>query len=68
MVTAPLSSDAAGKGYLRFQPALRTSSLADGTPVVVARPFGKFIMSEGGTVSTRPGFFSSFTMTFIEAA
>lgn len=68
VLTAPLSSDSAGKGYLKFQPALRTASLADATPIVVGRPFGKFVMSDGGTVPSRPGFFSDFAMTFVEAA
>jgi hypothetical protein len=43
-VTAPLNSDAAGLGYLQFEPAL-VRSPANDDPVIVVDPMGKFLVS-----------------------
>lgn len=43
-VTAPLNSDAAGLGYLQFEPAL-VRSPANDDPVIVTDPMGKFLVS-----------------------
>lgn len=42
--TAALNSDAAGLGYLQFEPAL-VRSPADNDPVIVTDPMGKFLVS-----------------------
>lgn len=42
--TAALNSDAAGLGYLQFEPAL-VRSPADNDPVIILDPMGKFLMS-----------------------
>lgn len=42
--TAALNSDAAGLGYLQFEPALFRSP-ADNDPVIILDPMGKFLMS-----------------------
>jgi hypothetical protein len=42
--TAPLNSDAAGLGYLQFEPAL-VRSPANDDPVIVTDPMGKFLVS-----------------------
>jgi hypothetical protein len=42
--TAALNSDAAGLGYLQFEPAL-VRSPADNDPVIVIDPMGKFLVS-----------------------
>lgn len=42
--TAALNSDAAGLGYLQFEPAL-VRSPADNDPVIILDPMGKFLVS-----------------------
>lgn len=45
-LTAPVNSDAAGMAYIRFRPGL-ASSPADGAPIVVHEPFGRFVYPQG---------------------
>lgn len=44
LVTAALNSDAAGLGYLQFEPPLRNSP-ADSAPIILHQPMGKFVFS-----------------------
>jgi len=44
MCTAALNSDAAGLGYLQFEPPL-VRSTSDNDPVIIADPMGKFLVS-----------------------
>jgi hypothetical protein len=46
-LTAPVNSDGLGLAYLQFRPGLAASP-ADGDPVIVYQPFGRFIYP-GGT-------------------
>jgi hypothetical protein len=63
---ADLNSDAAGLGYLQFEPAMRSAATPDGAAVVFGAPMGKFVMLDGGTQPSRPGYFSDFALTFAE--
>lgn len=45
-VTAPLNTDAFGRGYLQFRPGLTGQMLAD-APIVVTEPFGRFKLLNG---------------------
>ncbi len=67
VVTARLNSDAAGLGYLQFEPPLRTSPI-DNAPVVIHQPFGRFLFS-GDAVGwdSDPGVWSSASAEFEEA-
>lgn len=66
-ITAPFNSDGSGHGYLQFTPPLR-SSPADGDPVIINKPMGRFILktSENGW-STVPGYFATSSVDLIEA-
>ncbi|HEU4602311.1 MAG TPA: hypothetical protein VFS24_10100 [Steroidobacteraceae bacterium] len=65
--TARLNTDAAGFGYLPFEPALR-ASLADMAPVIFHEPMGKFLLNTSDVVwPTRAGLFSDFSLDFVEA-
>jgi len=44
-VTAPLNSDAAGLGYLQFEPILRASPV-DNAAVIIRKPMGRFMLDE----------------------
>jgi hypothetical protein len=44
LVTAPLNSDAAGLGYLQFEPPLRGAP-ADNAPVILHEPMGRFLFT-----------------------
>ncbi len=66
-MTARLNSDAAGLGYLQFEPPIRTSP-ADNAPVIIHAPMGRFLFT-GDAVGwdNDPGFWSSATAEFEEA-
>lgn len=67
LVTARLNSDAAGLGYLQFEPALRNSP-SDNAAVVVHQPMGRFLFS-GDAVGwdNEPGGWSNASAEFEEA-
>lgn len=66
-LSAQLDSDASGRGYLQFSPPLRNSP-ADGDPVIVNRPFGRFIFSGQETGwSTVPGYFATSSIDLQES-
>jgi len=66
-LTAPLNSDASGKGYLQFEPPLRGVP-ADGAPIIVHQPMGRFLyMGSFPTWINDPGVISSATFDFEEA-
>jgi len=62
-----LDSDSGGGGYLLFEPALRSVSLPDATPVIFGQPLGRFVLDGDVHQVSRPGTFSDFELTFIEA-
>lgn len=66
-VTAALSSNAAGLGYLQFSPPLRFGP-NDNDPIILNHPVGRFILNsnENGWTAN-PGIFADFSMDFIEA-
>lgn len=66
IATASLDSDAAGLGYLQFEPVLRTAP-ADGAAVIIGQPMGRFILTDDASWVTRPGMFSDIILNFIEA-
>jgi hypothetical protein len=67
LVTDRLNSDAAGLGYLRFEPPIRTSP-ADSAAVIIHNPMGRFIFT-GDAVGwdNDPGFWSTASAEFEEA-
>lgn len=67
LLAAPVDFDAAGLGYLSFEPALR-GSLSDNMPVIVNQPFGRFIYA-GDSIGwdNDPGYFSTASCEFEEA-
>jgi len=67
IVTARLNSDAAGRGYLQFEPPLRTSP-PDNAVVIVNQPFGRFLFS-GDAVGwdNDPGIWTTASAEFEEA-
>lgn len=66
-VTASLNSDAAGLGYLQFEPPLRGTP-ADNAAVIVHQPFGRFIcMSDVPEWATEPGNFTTTSIDLEEA-
>lgn len=67
IATADLNSDAAGLGYLQFEPVMRAAP-ADNAPVIIGQPAGRFVLTEDASWVTRPGMQSDGTLTFIEAA
>jgi hypothetical protein len=67
-ITAPVSSDAAGRAFLQFGGHLK-SAPADGTPVILNTSMGKFMLEnpENGW-SNAPGIFSDAEIVLVEAA
>jgi hypothetical protein len=65
-VTFDLNSDGAGAGWLMFEPALR-KLCPDNTPVIIGEPLMRGILSVDAMQVTRPGMFSDFDFTFVEA-
>lgn len=65
-LTADLDFDAAGRGYMQFEAAIRVSP-ADGAAVIVQKPLCKMLLanSEVGW-ETRPGLFSDFVLDLVE--
>jgi hypothetical protein len=65
-LTADLDFDAAGLGYMQFEPPIRTSP-SDNAAVIVQKPMGKFLLaSEEVGWETRPGLFSDFAIDLVE--
>lgn len=63
---ADLNSDSSGGGTMLFEPALRTSPVAD-TPVIFRNPMGKFLFAEESTAwATRPGIISDIELSLVE--
>jgi len=68
IVTSALNSDAAGLGYLQFEPPLRGAP-ADNAPIILHQPMGRFIFTgEFPEWSTEPGFITTASAEFEEAA
>ena len=67
VITARLNSDAAGRGYLQFEPPLRTSP-TDNAPVIIHQPMGRWLFS-GDAVGwdNDPGVWSTASAEFEEA-
>lgn len=66
MVTAALNSDAAGLGYLQFEPPLRTASVNDG-PVIIHEPMGLFLFTgEAAGWDNTPGIVTGASAEFEE--
>lgn len=61
-VTSQLDSDAAGKGSVVFGPAL-TRSPADGDPVIMAQPMGKFMLAENASWDNQFGVYLDVDIT-----
>ena len=65
-VTFDLNSNSSGVGQLMFEPALR-KLCPDNTPVIIGEPMMKGIMSQDAMQPSRPGGFSDFDFTLVEA-
>ena len=65
-LTADLDTDASGRGYMQFEPALR-SSPADSAAIIVTNPLSRMMVAgqEQGWQTT-PGMFSDFTLDLVE--
>lgn len=66
--TSDLNSDAAGLGYVAFEPALRSAVTPDNSPVVFGAPMGKFLLAADVAQPTVPGMFTDLELTFLEAS
>lgn len=67
IVTAALDSDAAGLGYLQFEPLLRGVP-ADNAAIIIHEPMGRFIFTgEAPEWSNEPGIFTTASADFEEA-
>jgi hypothetical protein len=65
-VTAPLDSDAAGLGYLQFEPVLRASP-ADNAAVIIRKPLCRMMLDESSVRETYlPGGVMRCSFTAIE--
>jgi hypothetical protein len=62
---ASFDSDAAGLGYLQFEPPLFRSP-ADNDPVIIQQPFGKFILGDNSKIANRLGRYADITLSFEE--
>jgi hypothetical protein len=66
-LTDSLDSDAAGLGYMQFEPALKQSP-ADNAAVIFHQPMGRFMLSSGSVgVELTPGVFGQASLDFVEA-
>lgn len=67
LVIAPLNSDAAGLGYLQFEPPLRGVP-ADNAPIIIHEPMGKFVFTgEQAGWNHEPGVVTRASAEFEEA-
>lgn len=67
IASAPLDSDGAGLGYLKFDPPLR-GQLADNAAVIVHQPMGRFIFTgDYPQWLTEPGLISTASLELEEA-
>ncbi len=64
-VISALNSDAAGLGYLQFEPRLFRSP-SDNDPVIFNNPFGKFILSDNSKIRNRLGAYADIDLVFEE--
>jgi len=67
MVTASVDFDAAMLGVINVSPAIR-GTVADGAAIIVNRPMGRFIPSQGGEWRNDPGIFTMATAVEFEEA
>lgn len=66
-LAAQLDSDGSGNGYVLLERPIRNSP-ADGDPVIVTNPLGRFILkSNENSWTDTPGIFSNFDITLEEA-
>lgn len=66
VVTAPLNSDAAGRGYLQLSEPI-PSGVADNAAIYFNRPAGRFVLiSSDPGVEMEPGVFGGASLEFIE--
>jgi hypothetical protein len=66
IVDSPLNSDAAGLGYLQFNPPIR-GTLSDSSPIIFNTPFARMICTSPIEVSNDPGLVSTASAEFEEA-
>jgi hypothetical protein len=64
-VIADVNSNAAGQGFLMFEPQLRVSP-ADNTAIVFRNPMGRFLLSDETGWQTRPGTLSDLVIDLVE--
>lgn len=65
-LTGALDFDAAGLGFMTFEPPLPRSP-ADGAPVIVHQPMGRFMLAEDRVeYETEPGRLSDFTFDLVQ--
>lgn len=68
IVTSSLDTDAAGMGYLQFEPPLRGQVLAD-APIIVHEPMGRFLFAgQFPEWLNEPGIITRASLEFEEAA
>lgn len=65
-LTADLDFDAAGLGYMQFEPGLPTG-VADNAAIIVEKPMCRMIPVDSFEWDTRPGLFSDFSVSFVQA-
>jgi hypothetical protein len=64
-LTTDLDFDAAGMGYMQFEPPIRTSP-ADNAAIIVQKPMCKMLLAEDVSWGTRPGLYSDFVVSCVE--
>lgn len=64
--TFDLNADASGGSILYFEPSLR-KIVPDNCPIIIGQPMMKGILMNDAMQVTRPGLFSDFDFTFVEA-
>lgn len=62
LLTHSLDSDAAGRGILKFAPAI-CSSPADSDPVIIASPLGRFILADNPQWTNNYGVYADLDIT-----
>lgn len=65
-LTADLDFDAAGLGYMQFEPGLPTG-VSDNAAIIVEKPMCRMIPVDSFEWDTRPGLFSDFSVSFVQA-
>lgn len=64
-MTEPVSSDAAGKGIIRFRPALFRAPAND-TPVIFNNPFGRFMLKVDPRLVENFGKYTDLSIDLVE--